>query len=99
MICSACLGRIGPTPRGCYSCLFASSSCGEHAPPLPRPASPVLAWSTERGAGQEAADLELVTGFHEGVFLDHEMEESASVVADDDIQPVPKTAANEHGMF
>lgn len=70
-----------------------------HSPPLPRPASPVLARSTERGAGQEAANFKLVTGFHEGVFLDHEMEESASVVADDDIQPVPEAAANEQGMF
>ncbi len=99
MICSACLGRIGRTPRGCCSCVFASSSCGEHAPPLGRPASPVLARSTERGAGQGAADLELVTGFHEGIFLDHEMEESASVVADDVMQPVPEAAANEHGML
>jgi hypothetical protein len=99
MICSACLGRIGRTPRGCCSCVFASSPCREHSPPLPRLASPVLAWSTERGAGQEAADLELVTGFHEGIFLDHEVEPSASVVADDVIQPDPEAAANEHGML
>ncbi len=99
MICSACRGRIGPTPSRCCSCVFASSSCREQSPPLPRLASPVLAWSTERGAGQEAADLGLVTEFCEGVFPDHEMGESASVVADDDIQHDPETAANEHGMF
>ncbi|MHA7870395.1 MAG: hypothetical protein ACX93U_23220 [Salipiger thiooxidans] len=40
-----------------------------------------------------------MTGFHEGIFLDHEMEESASVVADDVMQPVPEAAANEHGML
>lgn len=38
-----------------------------HSPPLPCLASPVLARATKRGAGQEAANLELVTGFHEGV--------------------------------
>jgi len=99
MICSACRGRIGPTPSRCCSCVFASSSCREQSPPLPCLASPVLARATKRGAGQEAADLELVTGFHEGIFLDHEVEESASVVADDDIQPVLEAAANEQGMF
>ncbi|WP_263620571.1 hypothetical protein [Salipiger thiooxidans] len=40
-----------------------------------------------------------MTEFCEGVFPDHEMGESASVVADDDIQHDPETAANEQGMF
>ncbi|NIY95656.1 hypothetical protein HC022_05145 [Salipiger sp. HF18] len=61
--------------------------------------SPVLARSTEREAGQEAANIELVTEFHQSVFLDHKVEESASVVADDDIRHDPEAAANENGMF
>lgn len=61
--------------------------------------SPVLARSTERNAGQEAANLELVAEFHKSVFLDHEVEERASVVADDDIRHDPEAAANENGMF
>ena len=38
--------------------------------------SPVLARSTERNAGQEAANLEQVTEFHQSVFLDHKVKES-----------------------
>ncbi|EEX13741.1 conserved hypothetical protein [Citreicella sp. SE45] len=60
---------------------------------------PVLARSTKRDAGQEAANLELVTEFHQSVFLDHEVKESASLVANDDIRHDPEAAANENGMF
>ena len=61
--------------------------------------SPVLARSTERNAGQEAANLEQVTEFHQSVFLDHKVKERASLVADDVIQHDPEAAANENGMF
>lgn len=61
--------------------------------------SPVLARSTKRDAGQEAANLELVTEFRQSVFLDHKVEERASVVANDGIRHDPEAAANENGMF
>lgn len=62
--------------------------------------SPVLARSTKRDAGQEAANLDLVTEFHQSVFLDHKVEESASVTTSTTPKPPPtKTACSEVFWF